>query len=67
MGWDSVPKSIRNFSDLLLSSVGENRDLLWWLIAAVGWALWKTRNDLVFSNIVIKSPKHVAYRVLGFL
>jgi hypothetical protein len=27
----------------------------------------KTRNDLVFSNVVIKSPKQVAYLALGFL
>jgi RsiW-degrading membrane proteinase PrsW (M82 family) len=40
---------------------------LWWVMAAVGWALWKTRNDLIFSNIVIKSPKQVAYLALGFL
>ena len=36
-------------------------------MAAVGWSLWKIRNDLVFSNIVIKSPKQVAYKALGFL
>jgi len=41
--------------------------MLWWIIAAVGWSLWKTRNDLVFSNIVINSPKQVAYKALGFL
>ena len=36
-------------------------------MAAVGWSLWKIRNDLVFSNIAIKSPKQVAYKALGFL
>jgi hypothetical protein len=36
-------------------------------MAAMGWSLWKSRNDLVFSNIVIKSPKHVAYNSLGFM
>jgi len=41
--------------------------LMWLVMAAVGWSLWKTRNDLVFSNIVIKSPKQVAYKTLGFL
>lgn len=43
------------------------RGLLWWVMAAVGWSLWKTRNDLVFSNIVIKMPKQVAYKTIGFL
>jgi hypothetical protein len=33
----------------------------------LGWALWKIRNDLIFSNNVIKSPKQIAYKVLGFL
>jgi len=41
--------------------------MLWWVMAAVGWALWKTRNELVFSNTMIKTPKQVAYKVLGFL
>jgi len=40
---------------------------MWWIVAAVGWALWKFRNDLVFSNIIDKSPKQVAYRAYGFL
>jgi hypothetical protein len=33
-------------------------------MAAVGWSLWK-RNDLAFSNIVIKSPKG-AYKTISF-
>jgi hypothetical protein len=45
-----------------------SKEILWWIMAAVGWSLWKTRNDLIFfSNIVIKSPKQVAYKSLGFL
>ena len=40
---------------------------MWWIIAAVGWALWKSRNDLVFSNIIAKSPEQVASRFFGFL
>jgi len=40
---------------------------MWWIVAAVGWALWKSRNDLVFSNIIDKSSKLVAYRAYGFL
>jgi hypothetical protein len=36
-------------------------------MAAVGWALWKSRNDIVFSNVVIKSPKQVAYKSLGLM
>ena len=35
-------------------------------MAAIGWALWKTWHDLVFSTIVIKSPKQVATKSTGF-
>jgi hypothetical protein len=31
-------------------------------MATVGWSSWKTKNDQVFSNIVIKTPKQVAYK-----
>jgi hypothetical protein len=37
------------------------------ILASVGWSLWKTRNDWVFNNHLIKSPKTIAYKVLGFL
>jgi hypothetical protein len=29
--------------------------------------VWKTRNDWVFNNNLIKSPKSVAYMALGFM
>jgi hypothetical protein len=70
LGWHGCPFSISSFESLLANNrggVGGSGNLFWWLMAAVGWALWKSRNELVFSDIVIKSPKQVAYRVLGFL
>jgi hypothetical protein len=68
LGWTRIPTSILSFQNLLSASGGvEGKMKLWWVMAAVGWALWKTRNDLIFSNIVIKSPKQVAYLALGFL
>jgi hypothetical protein len=68
LGWPSAPISITNFQDLFL--VQGNRDaheIVWWVMAAVEWSIWKTRNDLVFSDIVIKSPKQVASKSLGFM
>ena len=68
LGWASSPTSISSFQENSLSCAGDGKSMLmWWVMAAVGWSLWKTRNDLVFSNIVIKSPKQVAYKTLGFL
>lgn len=68
LNWVKIPVSVKSFQSLLLANDGEgDTSLIWWVMAAVGWSLWKTRNDLVFSSIVIKTPKQVAYKVLGFL
>jgi hypothetical protein len=68
LGCMSAPTSITKFQDLFLAQEsGGEHEIVWWVMAAVGWALWKTKNDLVFSDIVIKSPKHVAYKSLGFM
>lgn len=37
------------------------------LITSVCWAIWLTRNDWVFSNILVKSPLQVAYKSLSFV
>ena len=28
---------------------------------------WRTRNDWVFSDILVRHPKHIAHRTFGFL
>lgn len=37
------------------------------ILASVIWSIWKTRNDWFFSDVLIKSPKAIAYKILGFL
>jgi hypothetical protein len=47
---------------------GNNRDpVALFILASVSWSLRKTRNNWVFNNMLIKSPKAVAYMTLGFL
>jgi hypothetical protein len=38
----------------------------WLILAAISWALWKNRNDLVLSKIIPKPPKQVAYKEYVF-
>lgn len=60
LGWPKIPISVNKFQDMLVGrNGGEENMLLWWAMAAVGWALWKTRNDLVFPKVIIKSPKQI--------
>ncbi|OEL19872.1 hypothetical protein BAE44_0019119 [Dichanthelium oligosanthes] len=59
---------MQHFESLLLVEAG-NKENKWrlFIFAGVSWAIWRTRNDWVFSNILVKSPKTIAYRALGFL
>lgn len=43
-----------------------NNDVFF-VIARVAWSLWKSRNDWVFNNTFIKSPKAIAHKILGLL
>jgi len=68
LSWPRIPTPITSFQDICVEvAASYSSEFMWWIVAAVGWALWKSRNDLVFSNIIDKSPKQVAYRVFGFL
>lgn len=37
------------------------------LVASVCWAIWLTRNEWVFSNILVKSPLQVTYKSISFV
>jgi len=37
------------------------------ILASVSWSLWKTRNNWVFNDVLVKSPKVIAYMIMGFL
>ena len=37
------------------------------IIASISWSVWKTRNDWVFNNKLIKTRKSIAYMALGFM
>ena len=39
----------------------------WSLFAAVAWALWLTRNDMVFNQKVCRSPLQVVFKAVAFL
>jgi hypothetical protein len=59
---------MQSFEDKLGAGLGQNNKFaLLFILASVGWSLWKTRNDWIFNHHLIKSPKAIAYKVLGFL
>jgi hypothetical protein len=47
---------------------GNSNDLSpFFILASVSWSLWKTTNNWVFNGVLIKSPKAIAYMIMGFL
>jgi len=46
-----------------IGEVIQEKSLALVILAAVVWSLWKYRNDWVFNNVLIKSPKSIAYKV----
>jgi len=68
--WSVRHISITSFQDMMgIGEVIQEKSLALVMLAAVIWSLWKHRNDWVFNNVLIKikSPKSIAYRVVGFL
>jgi len=68
MRWVVRPISLQHFEEMLGDGEGRITDINeFFILAAVVWALWKSRNDWVFNNNLIKSPKALAYKVVGLL
>lgn len=40
---------------------------VFFILARIAWSLWEVRNNWVFNNVLIKSPKVIAHMALGFI
>jgi hypothetical protein len=68
MRWSERPTSIQHFEDMMGIGLGPIRDSsVFFILASVVWSLWKTRNDWDFNNQLIKSPKVIAHKIMGFM
>jgi hypothetical protein len=66
--WSERPISIAHYQDRMgIGEVSDDKSYCFSILACVVWSLWKTRNDWVFNNVLIKSPKTVVYMAVGFL
>lgn len=70
IGWATCLTSLDRFvEEVLEEGEGVSKISGWKLTILIGWlgVLWKTRNDLSFSNILVKSPKQVVHKIIGIL
>jgi len=68
LGWQHIPSSLEDFQSGFLGEPGakSNRTIIF-LFSGVSWVLWRSGNDWVFSDILVKHPKYIAHRAFGFL
>lgn len=58
----------RPTSDMMIADeVSTSRSVAYAVIASIVWSVWKTRNDWVFNGNLIKSPKQITHKIMGFL
>lgn len=68
MRWAKRAILVTHFQDMIGSvEVIRDNNFAYIILAVVAWSLWKVRNDFVFNNVLIKSPKAIAYMIVGFL
>lgn len=66
--WGQRPISLANFQDMInLGEVERSKSVNFFIIASVAWSICKSRNDSVFNNNLIKSPKSIAYKALALM
>ena len=60
--WRAVCTSMMNAGE-----VERSKSVNLYVIASIAWSVWKTRNDWVFNNKLIKTPKSIyCLHGLGF-
>jgi hypothetical protein len=68
LGWKDVPKSVGDFKENFITSRGCKRvGIVWFLFGAVCWTLWLNRNDFIFNNKIISSPRALIFCLISLL
>lgn len=64
----ATPSSVEEIIEIALVGMkGKFRPIYLFIFAGAMWALWKTRNDLVFEDKVIASPVMIVHRMMVLL
>ena len=66
--WNRRPTSMTNFQYMLnAGEIERSKSINFFVLASVAWTMWKSKNDWVFNNKLIKTPKAFPHKVLPLL
>jgi hypothetical protein len=61
------PATFAQFFSLLSFLAGRPRRTIWTLFLALAWAMWTTRNKLIFKRKILKHPADLIFKSIIFL
>jgi hypothetical protein len=66
--WSDVPRSVWDFREnYVRNRGGREMGLVWFLFGAVCWTLWLNRNDFIFNNKIISSPRALIFHLTSLM
>jgi hypothetical protein len=68
LGWESLPRDVKSFVEDIMFGRGDKcNGRLIFVFGAVSWTIWLNRNDLIFNNKIILTPRVLTFKFVSFL
>jgi hypothetical protein len=68
LGWESLPRDVKSFVEDIMFGRGDKRNgRLIFVFGVVSWTICLNRNDLIFNNKIILTPKVLIFKFISFL
>jgi hypothetical protein len=67
VGWPAGPSCVMELLAISKQNDGAKFDFVWVGASAVLWALWNTRNKLIFEGKILKQPTDVFFLIFSYL
>jgi hypothetical protein len=66
--WRRIPKSVGDFKENFLLCKGpKGVRIVWFLFGTVSWTLWLNRDDFIFNDRTVSSPRARIFQLISFL
>jgi hypothetical protein len=67
MGATNIPSNIINYKEWIQNILPQGKEVHHFGFAAISWAIWKSRNKIVFEKKIIKHPAEIIMHACAFM